>query len=80
MMGRQGGQFSVPDTEITDASFQNGTIKFSVTREFQGNKFTTKYEGKLEGDAIKGSSESSGFGDRGPMKREWEAKRVADAK
>src|SRR3954462_7046238 len=43
MMGMQGGQYSVPDKEITDASLKDGVLKFSVTREFNGNKFTTKY-------------------------------------
>jgi hypothetical protein len=75
MLGVQGGQFSIPDTAITDASFQDGAIKFSVTREFNGNKFTTKYEGKLQGDAIKGTYERPGMNGAEPTKREWDAKR-----
>src|SRR5687767_5672749 len=55
MPGREAAQFSVPDTAITDASFKDGVIKFAVTREFNGQKFTTKHEGKLEGDMIKGT-------------------------
>src|SRR3954467_3522130 len=44
LLGVQGNQFSVPDTPISDASFSDGTVKFSVTREFNGNKVTTKFD------------------------------------
>jgi len=76
ILGMQGGQFSVPDTAISDATFRDDTITFTVTREFNGNKFTTKYEGKLVGDLIKGSSERPSPNGGEPVKREWEAKRV----
>src|SRR5579863_6132926 len=34
------------DTNIDDgATFKDGTLTFSVTREFNGNKSTTKYTG-----------------------------------
>jgi len=74
MVGRQAGEFSVPDTAIADASFKDGQIKFEITREFRGTKFTTKYAGKLEGDAIKGTFERTINGN--PIKSEWDAKRV----
>jgi hypothetical protein len=74
MLGRQGGQFTVPDTEISDPTFKNGQIQFSITREFNGTKFTTKYDGKLEGDSIKGSFERTING--APVKSEWDAKRM----
>ncbi len=76
LLGMQGGQFSVPDTAISDASFKAGTVKFAVTREFNGTQFTTKYEGKLVDDLIKGSSERPAPSGGEPVKREWEAKRV----
>ena len=57
MLGGTFGQNTVPDIAIGDASFKDGNVAFSVTREFNGNKRTTKYTGKLEGDTIKGSSE-----------------------
>jgi hypothetical protein len=75
MMGRQGGQFPVPDTAIRDASFKDGQIKFSVTREFNGREFTTKYEGKLDGDSIKGSFERPGVNGGAAVKSDWDAKR-----
>jgi hypothetical protein len=76
LLGVQGNQFSVPDTPIADASFKDGTLKFTVTREFNSNKSTTKYEGKLEGDSIKGTYERPGLDGGAAVKREWDAKRA----
>lgn len=73
--GFQMGDNKIPDQEISDASFKDGTIAFSVSREFNGNKFTTKYTGKLEGDKITGTSESPGR-DGAVQKREWVATRA----
>ena len=61
------------DTAIEDASFKDGTVSFSVTREFNGQKRTTKYSGKLSGDTIKGTSEFERDGQK--QTRDWEAKR-----
>jgi hypothetical protein len=61
------------ETKIDDASFKDGTVAFSVTRERNGQKFTTKYKGKLDGDTIKGTAESERDGQT--RSREWEAKR-----
>jgi hypothetical protein len=63
------------ETPIEDAKFKDGEVSFKVTRERQGQKFTTKYQGKLSGDTIKGSAESDFGGE--VRKREWEAKRAA---
>jgi hypothetical protein len=76
LLGMKGERFSVPDTPITDASLDDGQIKFAVTREFRGNKFTTKYEGKLEGDTIAGSYERPGMNGAESVKRDWNATRV----
>jgi hypothetical protein len=61
---------------ITDATFKDDVVAFSVLREFDGNKFTVKYNGKLDGDAIKGSIEFPGFGGADPVKMDWNASRV----
>lgn len=66
------------EVAIDDASFKDNEITFSVTREFNGNKFTTKYKGKLDGDTIKGTTESVRDGQT--RTRDWEAKRDKDAK
>ena len=49
-----------------------------MTREFNGNKFTTKYAGKISGDTIKGKAESERDGQA--RSRDWEAKREAAKK
>lgn len=61
------------ETAIEEASFKDGEVAFSVTRERNGQKFTTKYKGKLDGDTIKGKSE--GMRDGQTQSRDWEAKR-----
>jgi len=67
------------DTAIEEAKIKGEDISFQVTREFNGNKVVTKYNGKIAGDTIKGKSESQRDGQ--PQSRDWEAKReVAKAK
>lgn len=64
------------DTAIGDASFKDGLVAFTVTREFNGNKFVIKYAGKLEGDTITGTVERPSRGGEGLTKSEWKATRV----
>jgi hypothetical protein len=63
------------ETPISNASSKDDQIAFSVVREFQGNKFETKYDGKLDGDTIKGTVERSGR-DGQVTKSEWTATRA----
>jgi hypothetical protein len=63
------------DTPISNASFKDDQIAFSVVREFNGNKFETKYTGKLAGDTITGSTVSTGR-DGETNTREWTATRA----
>ncbi|MBI3119069.1 MAG: penicillin acylase family protein, partial [Candidatus Hydrogenedentes bacterium] len=37
-----------------DITFENGTLTFSRTLDYQGTEYTLKFEGKVEGDTIKG--------------------------
>jgi hypothetical protein len=64
------------DTAIENASFKDGTVSFTVTREFNDQKFTTKYSGKLDGDVIKGTQETERNGKTNSSA--WEAKRVKE--
>lgn len=73
VLGMQMGNFNIPDTAISDGSFKDGTVSFNVVNEFNGQKRTSKYEGKLEGDTIKGSIEREGR--NGVQKQEWTATR-----
>ena len=56
--------------QFGEVAIQEGTIKgealaFKVTREFNGNKFTLKYTGKLAGDEIKFTRTFEGEGPGG---------------
>jgi hypothetical protein len=61
------------ETEISDCKVDGDTISFTVVREFNGNKFVQKYNGKVSGDELKLTIETEGKG--GP--REVTAKRVS---
>jgi hypothetical protein len=61
------------ETKIDDAKFKDGEISFAVTREFNGQKFTTKYSGKLDGDTINGKQERQRDGNT--QSSDWVAKR-----
>ena len=53
-------------------------ISFTVTREFNGNKVTSKYNGKISGDSIKGKIETERDGNN--QSRDWNATREAEKK
>ncbi|HEY5551847.1 MAG TPA: hypothetical protein VIK52_08160 [Opitutaceae bacterium] len=63
------------DTAIGDASFKDGRVAFTVTREFNGNKFVVKYDGVLEGDTITGTIVRPSR-DTGTVTIDWKAARV----
>jgi len=72
--GRQGGQ--ARDTAIENGKIKGDEISFAVTREFNGNKMTSKYNGKVADDSIKGKIEFDRNGET--QTRDWEAKRGTD--
>ena|SRR6266536_3252095 len=72
----RGGEVS--DTAIADGKIKGDELSFTVTREFNGNKFTAKYSGKIDGDTIKGKVETERDGNA--QSRNWEAKREAEKK
>ena len=61
------------ETKIEDAKYKDGEVTFTVTRERNGQKFTMKYAGKVEGDTIKGKTSFDRDGNT--QSRDWEAKR-----
>ena len=67
-----GGQ-SNTETPIEDATIKGDEISFKVTRERDGQKSTTKYNGKLSGDTITGKSERDRDGKA--TSTDWVAKR-----
>ena len=72
----RGGQSS--DAAIADGKLKGDEVSFTVTREFNGNKFTAKYNGKISGDSIKGKIETERNGQTNS--RDWEAKRETEKK
>jgi hypothetical protein len=64
------------DTPIEDATLKGGDLSFTVTRERNGVKITTKYTGKLSGDTIKGKAETERDGQTNSQ--DWEAMRSKD--
>lgn len=66
------------ETAISDAKVEGDSVSFSVTREFNGNSMTAKYNGKVEGDKLSGKVETTRNGEA--RSRDWNAKRVVEAK
>jgi len=63
-------------SEISDAKIENGEVSFKVVREREGQTFTSKYNGKLEGDVFKGKINSNFGGNDRTF--DFEAKRVKE--
>lgn len=66
------------ETEIKDGKIEGDEISFSVTREWNGNKVTSQYKGKVTANSIKGKIEFERDGEK--QSRDWEAKREAAKK
>ncbi|WP_029247393.1 hypothetical protein [Schlesneria paludicola] len=62
------------EIDIENATYKDGEISFSVTRERNGQKVVTKFSGKLEGDSIKGKFEGERANGKG-QGRDWVAQR-----
>ena len=76
MLAGEGPMGAMPEAAISDGSFKDGVVAFSVTREFNGNSFTIKYSAKLDGDTLKGTFVFPGFNGGEPTKLDWVATRV----
>ena len=74
--GRQGGD--PVELEIKDGKVKGDEVSFTVTREFNGNIFKQKYNGKVAADSIKGKIEYERDGQA--QSRDWEAKRDTEKK
>jgi len=66
------------ETAISEGKVKGNEISFQVVREFNNNKFVTKYSGKVEGDTIKGKITMTRNDEE--VSRDWEAKREAEKK
>ena len=72
------GTVSALDTEskIEDSKYQDGEVSFKVNGEVNDNKFTIKYQGKIQGDTFKGKRELERDGQTNT--RDFEAKRAKE--
>ena len=66
------------ETKIEEGAIKGEEFSFNVTREFNGNKMTSKYTGKIVDGAIKGKIETERNGQT--RSRDWEAKKGQEAK
>jgi hypothetical protein len=66
------------ETPIEDGKVKDGEVSFKVTREFNGQKYTMAYKGKVSEDTLKGTIESERDGQK--RTRDWEAKKVKEEK
>jgi hypothetical protein len=72
--GRQAGQDNkIEDIKVSD----EGKLTFVTRRERNGQKFETKYAGKIDGDTLKGDITFNANGQ--DRTREWTAKRESSA-
>ena len=73
LTGTIGGGQGNREAPISDGTFKDDKVSFSVVREQKGEKLTTKYAGTISGDTIKGKMDM----ERGGKSRsiDWEAKR-----
>jgi hypothetical protein len=68
------------DTAISNASLQDDVITFEVVRDLGGKKYVVKYQGKIEGDTIKGTIQAPGHDGGEGVKLDWNAKRTTKEK
>ncbi len=68
------------ETEISDGTFKDGEVAFSVTRERQGTKVTTKYKGKVDGDTLKMTGETEVDGQKREQKIEAKREKTEEKK
>ena len=71
--GRDGAS---TETEIAEGSVKSGEISFNVSREWNGNKRTSTYTGKLTDEAITGKIASKDREGK-DQSQDWTAKREA---
>ena len=76
--GAYSNQFG--NTAISNASLQDDVIRFDVERDLGGKKYVVKYQGKIEGNTIKGTIEAPGHDGGEALKLDWNAKRTTKEK
>jgi hypothetical protein len=65
------------DAEISDGKVDGSDVSFSVVREFNGNKMTSNYKGKMDGDVIHFNVKMEGGRTGNMPERQFDAKRAS---
>ena len=63
-----------PRSDIQNASYENGCVSFEVSQVRRGETYTARYSGTLDGDTIKGTTESGRPGRSSSW--DWQATRT----
>ena len=63
------------DLTLSELSFKDDHLTFSLTRILQGYRVVNQFSGRLEGDVIRGTIDALGRNGQ-TSRREWEAQRV----
>ena len=69
------GRNGAADPSLTDLSFDNDRLVFSLVRDIQGSRIASRYSGRLDGNVIVGTVEVPGRGGQ-MVRRQWEARRL----
>jgi hypothetical protein len=62
---------------ITNGKIESNTVQWTVVREHDGRKVTTRYQGKLDGDTLSGFIETDWTGEM--QRYDWRAQREPDS-
>ena len=65
------------ETPILEGRIKDDTVDWTVIREHEGRKVTTKYHGKIAGETLSGYIESDWTGET--QRYDWQAQRVPDS-
>jgi hypothetical protein len=76
--GGRGGGNAPAETKLQNVKLTGDELAFDLTREFNGNSFTSKYKGKVAGDTITGKISRERDGET--RETDWTAKRKKDEK
>jgi hypothetical protein len=72
--GKTVGRFGRSPSLVSNGSITNNEVYFEIERTFGETKFVTRYQGKQDGDLIKGTMEQEFDGEDRVI--DWEAERV----
>jgi hypothetical protein len=73
LTGTYNGRYG--EAAISDASFKDGVVTFSVTRDHEGKPYTITYQGALSGDTLTGTVAIPAFNGAPSATIPWKASR-----